>query len=222
MSGFGDRALPTKINLIRLRNELKMLRRIRSILEEKRDVLILYVRQTAEEYQKAYAEAASRLIEAYKQLMSAIGSSGYPQLEALSRETPPSTLVDVRERALFAVKVPAIDLVEASVPPPPSAVVRAGPTLLEARQKLLEAFRALLKVVEVEYSLRSLLNELRTTQRQINTLDNVLIPRTVDSIKFISLVLDDRQREEVIRLKMIKRRLEKVRRQAGEGTGGLV
>ena len=219
MSFFGDRVLPTKINLIRLRNELKSLRRIRRVLEEKRDVLILYVRQTSEEYKKAYEEAASKLMEAYRLYLAGLSNTGLPQVESAAEETPPTTLVDVGTRVLFAVKVPELKLLPHTLPDTPGAVARLSPSIVEARRKLLEAFEALLKVVEIEYSLRRLLAELRDTQRQINTLDNVIIPRTEQNIKYIKLVLDDRMREEVIRLKMIKKRLER-KRQAAGGPGG--
>ena len=222
MSSFGDRVLPTKINLIRLRNELKSLKKIRRVLEEKRDVLILYVRQTSEEYQRAYDEAASKLMEAYRLYFAGLSTTGLPQAEAAAEEVPPSTLVDIGTRVLFAVKVPEIRLLEASLPDPPASAARLSPSIIEARRRLLEAFQHLLKVVEIEYSLRRLLAELKSTQRQINTLDNMIIPRTEQNIKYIKLILDDRMREEVIRLKMIKRRLERKRRQAGgSGSGGL-
>ncbi len=221
MSFFGDRVLPTKINLIRLRSELKTLKRIRRVLEEKRDVLILYVRQTSEEYKRAYEEAANKLMEAYKLYMSGLSTTGLPQAEAAAEEVPPSTMVDIGTRVMFAVKVPEIKLLEHSIPDAPSSVARLSPSIIEARRKLLEAFEALLRVVEIEYSLRRLLAELKDTQRQINTLDNVIIPRTEQNIKYIKLVLDDRMREEVIRLKMIKKRLERKRMQASGSSGGL-
>ncbi len=221
MSTFGSRTLPTKINLIRLRQELTSLRRIRRVLEEKRDVLILYIRQTSEEYKKAYEEAATKLMEAYKLYFAGLTNTGIKQVEASAEEVQQRLQVDMATRILFAVKVPELTLVDATVPLPPSSAAKLSPSIIEARKKLLEALKYLLKVVEIEYSLRRLLAELSTTQRQINTLDYNIIPRTEEAIKYIKLVLDDRAREEVIRLKMIKRRLERRRVSETKSTGGL-
>ncbi len=212
MSFFGEKVLPTKINLIKLKSELTILQRIRKVLEEKRDVLILYIRQLSEEYRNTYEDAAKKLMEAYRLFYSGLSTTGINQVEAFMEEVEPSTRVNIDTRVLFAVKVFDIDLLKASIPPLPGSIARQSPILLEARKKLVDALEAYLKVVETEYILRSLLDELKSTQRQINTLDNAIIPTTEQNIKYIRLVLDDRMREEVTRLKMIKQRIEKTRR----------
>ncbi len=212
MSFFGEKVLPTKINLIKLKSELVILQRIRKVLEEKRDVLILYIRQLSEEYKNTYDEAARKLIEAYKLFYSGFSTTGINQVEALTEEVEPSTRINIDTRVLFAVRVFDIELLRASIPSLPGSIARQSPVLLEARKKLIDALEAYLKVVETEYILRSLLDELKSTQRQINTLDNAIIPTTEQNIKYIRLVLDDRMREEVTRLKMIKQRIERARR----------
>ena len=75
---------------------------------------------------------------------------------------------------------------------------------------LREAFTKYSKLVELEYSLRRLLEELKKTQRLINAIDNVVMPSLVKAIKHISLVLEERSREEFMRLKMMKRKRQTV------------
>lgn len=53
--------LPTKINLIRLRREYTTIKRIRRVLEEKRDVLLHYIRSVADDYNKYQKEVYSTL-----------------------------------------------------------------------------------------------------------------------------------------------------------------
>jgi len=216
--GGGSRVLPTKINLIRLRRELKNLQRIRKVIEEKRDVLILYIRQMGQEYEQAYRKAAAALAEAYRDYFLALmASGGLEQVRPVLESVRPSLEVDVGTRVLFAVKTPSLSLVEDSIPGLPVAAARVTPELLKARERLVEAFRELLRVVEAEAALRSLLEELRETQRLLNALDYNIIPSYQQSIKYIKLVLDDRMREEIIRLKTLKKRL--ARKRGGEGLG---
>ncbi len=208
------KVLPTKINLIRLRRELQMLKRIRRVLEEKRDVLLLYIRQTAEEYRRSYERAAEMLQQVYRSFFAAATAVGIERLRSVAETVPETLTLAVEERVMFAVRTPVLSLKHETLPPMPQAPVRLTPGVVEARAQLMKALDALVKVVETEAALRRLLEELRETQRLINALDYSIIPRYESAIKYIKLVLDDRMREDIMRLKMLKRRLE-ARRAAG-------
>ncbi len=210
------KVLPTKINLIRLRRELQMLRKIRKVLEEKRDVLLLYIRQTADEYKQSYRKAAESLEHIYSKYFASLTTIGTENIRNVVAGIPDNLRVDIGTRILFAVKTPTIAVQPDTIPEPPTAVTRFPPSMLEIRKDLVEALKALIKVVETEAALRRLLQELRETQRLINALDYSIMPRYESAIKFIKLVLDDRLREDVMRLKMLKRRLE-IRRRRERG-----
>ncbi len=215
MSTFGEKILPTKINLIRLRRELAMLRRIRRVLEEKRDVLLLYIRQVAREYREAYEKAAQALEEAYKFYFTGVSQVGVETLKPVIESIPATLTVEVGTRILFAIKTPTLSLVRESIPEGVVALTRMSPSIMEARDKLCESLENLLKLVETEVTIRLLLRELRETQRLLNALDYSIIPRYEQAIKYIKLVLDDRLREDIMRLKNLKKRLEARRRGAG-------
>ncbi len=206
------RVLPTKINLIRLRREHKAIKRIRKVLEEKRDVLLLYIRQAIDEYEASYKKVADALMKAYEEFMLASAETGFDPLYAFARTVPPSVEVDMEERVLFAVRVPALQLVEESVSKALPSPLRTVPRIVIARRLLVEGLQALLKLAETEMALVRLIEELRETQRLINAIDHQILPSYEKAIKYIKLVLDERMREEVIRLKMLKRKLARRRR----------
>jgi V/A-type H+-transporting ATPase subunit D len=212
----GSRVLPTKINLIRLRRELATLKRIRRVIEEKRDVLLLYIRQLGAEYRKAYEDAARKLAEAYRDFYAALAAiGGLEQAKPVIEHIPESLKVEVVPRVLFAIKTFGFQLRKDTIPQGAFSALRLSARAVEAREKLVDALSSIVKVVETETALRRLLQELRETQRLLNALDYNIIPSYEASIKYIKLVLDDRMREEVVRLKTLKRRLE--RRRAGGG-----
>ncbi|WP_070807908.1 V-type ATP synthase subunit D [Pyrodictium occultum] len=214
--GGASRVLPTKINLINLRRELKNLRRIRRVVEEKRDVILLYIRQLGQEYRREYEKVAEALADAYRSFFLALMTSGgLEEVKPVLESVPSSMEVDVAARVLFAVKTPSYRLRGDTVPPLPVSAARLSPSLIRARERLLEVFQSLLKVVETEAAIQRLLEELRETQRLLNALDYSIIPSYEQNIKYIKLVLDDRMREEVIRLKTLKKRLARSR--GGEG-----
>lgn len=210
-----QRVLPTKINLIRLRRELRGLRRIRRVLEEKRDVLLLFVRQMIDEYEETYKKVTEALMKSYDEFLLAVAESGFEAVKEVAATTPPTTLVDIRTRILFAVKAPSYILVKETIPMLIASVARVSPQLFDAREKLIVGLEALLKLAEAEATLERLLAELKETQRLLNALDYMIIPRYESAIKFIRRLLDDRMREEILRIKMLKRILEKRKAAAG-------
>ncbi|AEM39839.1 V-type ATPase, D subunit [Pyrolobus fumarii 1A] len=206
------KVLPTKINLIRLRREYRAIRRIRRVLEEKRDVLLLYIRQSIDEYEESYKKVSEALMRAYEEFMMASAEAGFDPIHAFARTVSPELRVDIQERVLFAVRVPALNLKHETIPKVLPSPLRTVPRLVFARKLLIEGLESMLKLAETEIALRKLINELRETQRLINAIDNQIIPRYEKTIKYIKLVLDERMREEVIRLKMLKRKLAVKRR----------
>ena len=201
------KVLPTKINLIRLRREVKMLRRIRGVLEEKREVLLHYIKSSAEEYARYQERVLERLNKVFEEYYKGVVEEGFAKTRAYSEQQGRDLEVDVGVRVLFAVKTPTFSLEEASVPPPPYPP-DASPSLIRSAQMMREILPELLKMAEYEEALRRLIEELRKTQRLINALDYVILPSYERAIKFVKTVLDERMREDFVRLKMLKRKLE--------------
>jgi V/A-type H+-transporting ATPase subunit D len=71
------KVLPTKINLIRLRREERMLKRIRNVLDEKREVLLHYIRSYAEEYKRYQKEVFSRINEVFNDYYVGLSGEGF-------------------------------------------------------------------------------------------------------------------------------------------------
>lgn len=200
------RVLPTKINLIRLRREHRVIKRIRKVLEEKRSALILYIRNMIDEYEQLYASVSKELEQAYQVYERALVQAGYEKVAQVAVSHPQSLRVEVGQRIMFAVKVPTVDVVRESIPRI-ETVYEIPPSLTIAHDMLRKAFEKYLKLIELEFSLRRLLEELKNTQRLINAIDNVVLPNLERAIKQIRLVLEERSREEFLRMKMIKKKL---------------
>jgi len=203
------KTLPTKINLIRLRREQKTIKRIRKVLEEKRNALILYIRSMIDEYERLYSEVSGELSKAYKFFEKALLLMGYEEARRTALSYTPSLRIRVKEKVLFAVRVPSLKVDEKTIPEIDTPV-NAPLEFIRFMQETRRVFVGFIKLVELEYALRKLIEELRGTQRLINAIDNVILPSYERTIKHIKLVLDERMREEFLRLKMLKRRREKI------------
>ncbi len=202
-----QRELPTKINLIRLKQRLKTVKRIRKLLEDKREILLMYLRAAIEEYQRYSEEYEKHLREAYKYYVKALAQSGYLLVKQDMMVIPDTLSVDFKTRVAFGVKVPVMVLKEESVPPMLSTSISSSPYLDAAYLEMRKALSALVKAITAENTMYKLMEELRRTQRLINAIKYSVIPSIENNIKYIKLVLDDRAREEFIRLKLIRAKL---------------
>lgn len=201
------KVLPTKINLIRLRREERMMRRIRNVLDEKREVLLHYIRSYADEYNRYQKEVFSKINEVFSEYYVGLSGEGLERVEGYTGGTSDTLEVEVSSRVLFAVKVPVFKLDKSSIPPLPLPL-DSHPNLISSFLRLRELLPSIVKLAEYEETLRRLIEELRNTQRLINALDYVILPSYSETIKHIRNILDQRLREDFIRLKMLKRKLE--------------
>ena len=202
------KVLPTKINLIRLRREYTMMSRIRRVIEEKREVILHYLTSIASEYAKYREEVLEELEKIYSSYYVGAASEGFERVKVYAGSVPETLSINVGMRVLFAVRIPTFSVAEETIPPitlPPGV----DPKLYESFEDIRRILPKLLKLAEYEETINRLLEELKETQRLINALDYVILPSYREAIKYIKLVLEDRQREEFIRLKLIKRKLEK-------------
>lgn len=213
MSFDSRRFLPTKINLIRLRRERASLRKIRNILAEKRNALILFIRTYLTEYEKLYQQTYKKLRESEELFGQLAFEMGYDKYIDFAQSFQPKIKINVKTTVVFTIRTQLFIVDEKSYPEIP--VFTETPVLaLKAISTWREAFKEYLKVIELEQTIRRLIEELKETQRLINALDNVVLPTLDRAISFIKMILDERAREEFIRAKFIKRRLERAKETA--------
>jgi len=209
------KVLPTKINLIRLKREYSMLKKIRRVLEEKREVILHYIRSAADEYNRYQREVFTSINEVFTRYYLGIAEEGFDRVEAYFESVPEALRVKVGTRVVFAVKTPSFRLIEKSVPSI-QVPFDASPHLVSSLMELRKALPSILKMAEYEETIRRLIKELANTQRLINAMDYVILPGYEWAIKYIKSVLEERMREDFVRLKMLKRKLEE-RASATEG-----
>ncbi len=75
--------------------------------------------------------------------------------------------------------------------------------------KFEEIIDVIIESADIETRLKRLGEELRKTNRRVNALENVVIPDLSEQIKFINMSLEERAREDIFRLKKVKKALER-------------
>lgn len=213
--GFGGKALPTKINLIRLRRSLAFARRVKKILEDKREVILHELEKLIDEISEESKKVWDLLFEAYDALYSAYMSMGPLNVNSLAITTPQRLAIEIKEENLMGVKVPRIKLVnlEKNIQ---YGFLDSSSTLDKAVKKFQEILPMLISNAEKENAIYRLAEELKKTQRQVNALKYVIIPNYEKMIYNIANALEEREREDFVRLKKIKAILERKAKHGSE------
>jgi V/A-type H+/Na+-transporting ATPase subunit D len=196
---------PTRINLIQTKKTLKLAESGREVLERKRDILLRELRASIFEAENAREELLDALAKAYQSLTEANIVNGSESIVsvALGSTAEANYLIDYK--SIMGVTVPSVKFEGKADPKPDYGF---GSTSVELDKAFKQFHRVLLLIAELakaEGTTFQIANDVRRTQRRVNALNHVLIPRYRNTAKMIEQVLEEKDREEFVRTKIIKR-----------------
>ncbi len=206
---FGKSVVPTKIELIRIRRSLKVAKMVHKILDDKREVLLKRIDEIIEEANKARQEIWAPLEQVYSSVRDAYMSLGTGTLESVASLTPPAMEADVNMRRIVDVKVPTLQVSTKNIESLSYGFADTNASVDRAAKLIKNLLPGICKAAEFENAIFSLAKELERTQRLINALEYVIMPQYEGAIRFIGASLEEREREEFVRLKKVKTILER-------------
>ena len=207
---FGGRVTATKIELIKIRRSMQVAKMVHKILDDKREVLLKKIDEMIEEANKARGDIWSPLGEIYTTVYDAYMSLGTATLESVSDSTPSVMEVDVNIRRIVDVKIPTLQVKTKEGGQDLSYGFSETKASVDKAARLIKnMLPKVCKAAEYENAIFSLAKELERTQKLINALEYVIIPQYDNAITFIRASLEEREREEFVRLKKVKVVIEK-------------
>lgn len=197
----GNEMTPTKGNLMAVQRSLSLSTLGFELLDRKRNILIREMMLLIDQAKKLRGQISTTYAQAYEALQEANITLGVTQ--DVANTIPVDNGVFVAYRSVMGVEIPVVRLDEKATP----LSYGIGETnsrfdlAVVCFQKVKEITAVL---AEVENSVYRLANAIRKTQRRANALENILIPRYRKSAKFIIAALEEKEREEFSRMKVIK------------------
>jgi len=82
-------------------------------------------------------------------------------------------------------------------------LARGGKEIEKCTKKWTTLFENLIQLASLQTSFLALDEAIKVTNRRVNALDNVVIPRTKNTIKYIESELDELEREDIFRIKKV-------------------
>ena len=198
-------SFPTKGNLILAKNTLQFSKLGYDLLDKKRNVLIREIMQLIEQAHDIQENLDRVFRTAYAALQAANIEMGISNVERLSYGIPKEETVRVRSRSIMGVEIPVVTYENSTDHKPNFGFGNTTVALDEAYMKFNEAKDLLVRLAAVENAARRLAENIRKTQKRANALKNITIPKYENRVKLIQETLEERDRDEYTRLKVVKR-----------------
>jgi V/A-type H+-transporting ATPase subunit D len=192
-----ERAAVTRGVLLRLREQLDFTKRGKELLKMKRDNLAAETNRLLVKV-STRNELERRFMSAYDTLKIAYMTLGYSEFQSQASTVEP-LVARVRPRSVMGVLVPEIVLDKT-----PSIASVTNASAYAAAEKMTKLMRELLVIAEAEGRIESIAQELMMTNRKVNALERVLIPKLQEVIRYIDGRLEEETLEEFFRAKRVK------------------
>jgi len=200
---------PTRMELLTLRKRRKIAERGRDLLREKLDALMIEFFQFVREIAALRAKAQKLLSEAYEDFVEAQMAIGYVKLEQTSIGVEDRFTIETKTRNVIGVTIPYIQVTLEPLSSFPYNAYDTSIKLDQATLKMAEAIKAIAELSSAEAAVKKLAEAIASTKRRVNSLEYVIIPRMLTTIRYIEMHLEEAEREDFFRLKRIKGRMAK-------------
>jgi V/A-type H+-transporting ATPase subunit D len=205
---------PTRMELLTLRKRRTIAERGRDLLREKLDALMIEFFQFVREISALRAKAQDLLTKAYDEFVEAQMAMGYMKLQQTSVGVEDRFSIDTKTRNVIGVTIPYVQVNVKPLDGFPYNVYDTSIKLDEATLKMAEAIKAIAELSSAEAAVKKLAEAIAATKRRVNSLEYVIIPRMLGTIRYIEMHLEEAEREDFFRLKRIKSRMAKAETEA--------
>jgi V/A-type H+-transporting ATPase subunit D len=202
---------PTKGNLIAVKRSLALARLGYDLMDRKRNILIREMMGLIDTANKVQAQIDETYSRAYLALQKANITLGV--IEDIAKTVPVETGVNVSSRSVMGVEIPIVTL-EDNPPEPYYSFSSSNSMLDEALISFYRVKRLTAVLAEIENSVYRLANAIKKTQRRANALKNIIIPRFEYNVKYITEALEEKEREDFSRLKVISKKKRREQEEA--------
>jgi len=201
---------PTRMELLKLKKRMKLAERGYKLLKEKRDALVSEFMIVIKKYKDAKSDVEEKLKDAFYNLSISEVLMGSQELDQISRITLRDINFDVKTKNIMGVYVPIMktDSIIRRMSERGYGFLSTNGKIDDTAKGFEDTLVAIVRLAEVEESVRGIAEEVEKTKRRVNALDYIVVPRLRATIKHIEMRMEEIERESFLRLKKIKASLQ--------------
>lgn len=198
------RTFPTKGNLILAKNSLLLAKQGYELMDKKRNILIRELMDLIDRAKDIQSQIDSTFRSAYQSLQMANIEMGIHHVESISRCVPIEDSIKIKTRSIMGTEIPLVESHKESFKPC-TPFYSTRECFDTARYQFEQVKELTIRLSMVETSAYRLATSIKKTQKRANALKNITIPYHQELVKSIQNALEEKEREEFTRLKVIKR-----------------
>lgn len=198
--------VPTKGNLIAAKSSLELARQGYELMDKKRNILIREIMDLNERAKDIQTEIDETFTKAYSALEKANVELGIRNVETFAFNVPPESSIRIKSRSIMGTEIPLVNHKEQQRNPVYS-FYGTTESLDRAKASFEKVKDLTIKLSMIENAAYRLAYNIKKTQKRANALKNITIPSYESLVKTISNALEEKEREEFTRLKVIKSRM---------------
>ena len=195
---------PTKGNLILAKNSLALSRQGYELMDKKRNILIREMMNLVDQAKDIQTQIDETFRAAYAALQMANMEMGIAFVEQVSHTVPIENSIRIKTRSVMGTEIPLVES-DKNKNAPTYAYYSTRMSLDQAKAAFERVKELSIQLSMIENSAIRLANNIKKTQKRANALKNITIPKFEALTKDISNALEEKEREEFTRLKVIKR-----------------
>ena len=204
---------PTRMELLNLKKQEKTAKRGHKLLKDKQDGLMQKFMEIIKEARDLRTNVEEKLVAAFKNFMQA-SSQMYPEMLENALMYPSAKVsLDVDIKNVMSVRIPQFKLEQEGNVLNYGYLQTSG-ELDMALDAFQEVLPLLIKLAEIERQAERLAEETEKTRRRVNALEYMLIPNLKETIKFISMKLNEAERSAITGVMRIKASMEEAEAKA--------
>lgn len=202
---------PTRTELLARKNQIRLAEQGRDLLKRKRDALLIEFMSVMDIVLESSQRLQKMAADANYALAIARAVDGQVTLRSAALATKGDVTVDITGTYIMGVPVPEVEKksVTRTTLTRGYSVTGVSSRIDETAEKFEHEINAIIEIAAVETKLKRLGEEIQKTRRRCNALDYVVIPDLEVQVKYIGMSLEERAREDLFRLKKVKKALEK-------------
>ena len=197
----------TRMELLSLKKKKQLAQKGYDLLKEKRDALILEFFSMIEDVKSLRDSVTKDLEKAFLNLKAAKMTDGPLQIFSIASSVIPSISLEIVTHNIMGVRMPKLTTSKKEIEPSQHSLLGTSSKIDDSTIYFEKALETIVKLAEIEGSVKRLAEEIEKSKRRVNALKSIVLPRIQSTIKYIELHLEESEREDFSRLKIIKRKM---------------
>ncbi len=197
--------------LIALKKRMKIAKTGHSLLKMKRDGLMIEFFEVLAKAKTVRKELVEALIVAEQRLQMAMAIEGTVTIGSVAYSLQKEPIIQLESRNIMGVVVPKIaaEAVQKKMFERGYGIIGTSAAIDEAADAYEKLLDKIILAAEVETAMIRLVEDIDSTKRRVNALEFKVVPDLKDTIKFISMALEEMERDNLVKMKMLKGKSER-------------